>query len=275
MSRLSAVSRISSTFELLKQQGRKALAPFITAGDPSPEETPALMQVLARRGADLIELGVPFSDPMADGPAVQRANERALAQGVSLEGALDMVQAFRRSDSRTPVVLMGYLNPIESFGYPAFAAAAAAAGVDGALIVDMPPEEAMTLNELLRAAQVDQIFLAAPTTTEERAALIAERASGFLYYVAMKGVTGGKAADAAAAREQIEMIRRKSALPVAVGFGIRDAESAALMAECCDAVVIGSALVERIHSARVQQEDVLDSAGAFVAEVRAALDQAA
>ena len=275
MSRLSAVSRISSTFELLKRQGRKALAPFITAGDPSPEETPALMQVLARRGADLIELGVPFSDPMADGPAVQRANERALAQGVSLEGALDMVQAFRRSDSRTPVVLMGYLNPIESFGYPAFAAAAAAAGVDGALIVDMPPEEAMSLNELLRAAQVDQIFLAAPTTTEERAALIAERASGFLYYVAVKGVTGGKAADAAAAREQIEMIRRKSALPVAVGFGIRDAESAALMAECCDAVVIGSALVERIHRARVQQEDVLDSAGAFLAEVRAALDRAA
>ena len=275
MSRLSAVSRISSTFELLKRQGRKALAPFITAGDPSPEETPALMQVLARRGADLIELGVPFSDPMADGPAVQRANERALAQGVSLEGALDMVQAFRRSDSRTPVVLMGYLNPIESFGYPAFAAAAAAAGVDGALIVDMPPEEAMTLNELLRAAQVDQIFLAAPTTTEERAALIAERASGFLYYVAVKGVTGGKAADAAAARDQIEMIRRKSALPVAVGFGIRDAESAALMAECCDAVVIGSALVERIHRARVQQEDVLDSAGAFLAEVRAALDRAA
>ena len=186
-----------------------------------------------------------------------------------------MVQAFRRSDSRTPVVLMGYLNPIESFGYPAFAAAAAAAGVDGALIVDMPPEEAMTLNELLRAAQVDQIFLTSPTTTEERAALIAARASGFLYYVAVKGVTGGKEADAAAAREQIALLRRKSALPVAVGFGIRDAKSAALMAECCDAVVIGSALVERIHSARVQQEDVLDSAGAFVAEVRAALDQAA
>ena len=272
---MSAVGRISSTFELLKKQGRKALAPFITAGDPSPGETPALMQALARRGADLIELGVPFSDPMADGPAVQRANERALAQGVSLEGVLDMVQAFRRSDSRTPVVLMGYLNPIESFGYPAFAAAAAAAGVDGALIVDMPPEEAAPLNELLRAAQIDQIFLAAPTTTEERAALIAARASGFLYYVSVKGVTGGKEADAAAAREQIARLRRQSPLPVAVGFGIKDAKSAALMAECCDAVVIGSALVERIHSARAQREDVLDSAGAFVAEVRAALDQAA
>ena len=269
------MSRISSTFQALKQQNRKALIPFITAGDPSPQITLTIMQTLVHHGADLIELGVPFSDPMADGPVIQRANERALTQGISLSNVLEMVEQFRQSDTRTPVILMGYLNPVEAFGYEAFAGDAAAAGVDGVIIVDMPPEESALLNRYLRAGQIDQIFLITPTTTEQRIEIIAEIASGFLYYVSVKGTTGDKEANPVEVNEKLGLVRRKSDLPVAVGFGIKDAETAARVANYCDAVVIGSALVEKIHAAETVRGDISAHIGSFVAPVRRTLDKAA
>ena len=269
------MSRISSSFQALKQHSRKALVPFITAGDPCPQVTLTIMQSLVRHGADLIELGVPFSDPMADGPVIQRANERALTQGVSLTSVLQMVEQFRQSDTRTPVILMGYLNPIEIFGYEEFAREAAAAGVDGVIIVDMPPEEAVLLNRHLRARQVDQIFLVTPTTTEQRIEIIAGIASGFLYYVSVKGTTGGKGADPVKVNEKLHLLRRKTDLPLAVGFGIKDAETAARIADYCDAVVIGSALVETIHAAATAGRDIAAQAGSFIAPVRHTLDKAA
>ncbi len=269
------MSRISSTYQALKQHNRKALIPFITAGDPAPPVTLEIMHSLVRHGADLIELGVPFSDPMADGPVIQRANERALTQGVSLADVLQMVEQFRQSDIRTPVILMGYLNPIEIFGYEEFARNAAAAGVDGVIIVDMPPEEAVSLNRLLRASQIDQIFLVTPTTTEQRIKVIDGIASGFLYYVSVKGTTGGKGADPDEIKTRLRLLRSKTGLPLAVGFGIKDAETAARVAGYCDAVVIGSALVETIHAAATAGWDIADRAGSFVAPVRHTLDKAA
>lgn len=269
------MSRIAPTFQALKRRNRKALIPFITAGDPTPQATPAIMHALVRQGADLIELGVPFSDPMADGPAIQRANERALAHGVSLPRVLDLAAQFRRDDERTPVILMGYLNPVETFGCERFAAAAAAAGVDGVIIVDLPPEEAAPLNQQLRAAGVDQVFLVSPTTSRQRVEVIARIAAGFLYYVSVKGVTGGKEADPRQVRDRLRQVARQSNLPLAVGFGVKDAAAAARLADHCDAVVIGSALVERLHAAAAEQEDVPGQAGAFIAPVRRALDQAA
>ena len=269
------MSRISSTYQALKQHNRKALIPFITAGDPAPQVTLEIMQSLVRHGADLIELGVPFSDPMADGPVIQRANERALTQEISLLKVLQMVAQFRQSDTRTPVILMGYLNPIEVFGYEEFAENAASAGVDGVIIVDMPPEEAVLLNRHLRARQVDQIFLVTPTTTERRIEIIAGIASGFLYYVSVKGTTGGKGADPVKVNEKLRLLRRKTDLPLAVGFGIKDAETAARIADYCDAVVIGSALVETIHAAATSGRDIAAQAGSFIAPVRHTLDKAA
>ena len=269
------MSRISSTYQALKQQNRKALVTFVTAGDPDPQVTPDIMQTLVRHGADLIELGVPFSDPMADGPVIQRANERALEQGVALADVLEMVEQFRRQDSQTPVILMGYLNPVEIFGYEEFAAQAAAAGVDGVIIVDMPPEEAAALNRHLRARGIDQIFLVTPNTTERRIETIAGIASGFLYYVSVKGTTGGKQADALEVSEKLRLVRSKTALPVAVGFGIKDAGTAARLAGHCDAVVIGSALVETIHAAATAGADIAAEVGSFIAPVRYSLDKAA
>ena len=269
------MSRISSTYQILKQHNRTALIPFITAGDPSPQNTLEIMQTLVRHGADIIELGVPFSDPMADGPVIQRANERALKQGISLSGVLDMVEQFRQSDTHTPVILMGYLNPIEIFGYEQFAARAEAAGIDGVIIVDMPPEEAVSLNRHLRNRQIDQIFLVTPTTTERRIESIARIASGFLYYVSVKGTTGGKGADPAEVNDKLRLVRRKTDLPVAVGFGIKDAETAARIADYCDAVVIGSALVETIHAAATAGGDIAAQVGSFLAPVRHTLDKAA
>ena len=269
------MSRISSTYQTLKQHDRTALIPFITAGDPAPGNTLEIMQTLVRYGADIIELGVPFSDPMADGPVIQRANERALKQGVSLTGVLEIVEQFRQSDNRTPVILMGYLNPIEIFGYEEFASRAAAAGVDGVIIVDMPPEEAAPLNRYLRDREIDQIFLLTPTTTETRIERIAGVASGFLYYVSVKGTTGGKGADPAEVNDKLRLVRRKTELPVAVGFGIRDADTAARVAVHCDAVVIGSALVEAIHAAVTAGEDITARVGSFLEPVRHTLDKAA
>ena len=269
------MSRISSTYQALRQQNKKALVTFVTAGDPDPQVTPDIMQALVRHGADLVELGVPFSDPMADGPVIQRANERALDHGVALANVLEMVEQFRRLDSQTPVILMGYLNPVEIFGYEEFAAEAAAAGVDGVIIVDMPPEESAVLNRHLRARDIDQIFLVTPNTTERRIETIAGIASGFLYYVSVKGTTGGKQADALEVSEKLRLVRSKTDLPLAVGFGIRDAGTAARVADYCDAVVIGSALVETIHAAATAGADITAEAGSFIAPVRASLDKAA
>jgi len=262
------VSRIEARFRALREAGRTALVPYLTAGDPEPAVTVPLMHRLVEAGADLLELGVPFSDPMADGPVIQAACERALAHGVRLRDVLDMVARFRERDADTPVVLMGYLNPVEAMGYAAFAKRAASAGVDGVLTVDLPPEEAGELVAELRPRGLDPVFLAAPTTSEERARRIAEQARGFLYYVSLKGVTGAGHLDVAEVARRLEALRRAVRLPVGVGFGIRDPDSAARVARVADAVVVGSALVERL--ARGGGE----AAVGLLAALRAAVDEA-
>ncbi len=242
------MSRIESRLSALGNAGRKALIPFITAGDPEPQVTVPLLHELVAAGADLLEIGVPFSDPMADGPVIQRASERALAHGVTLHGVLDMVSAFRATDADTPVILMGYLNPIEAFGYEAFAKAAATAGVDGILTVDAPPEEATPLADALREVGLDPIFLLAPTSGPERIERICALASGFVYYVSFKGVTGSASLDLAGIAAKLEQIRAVTRLPIGVGFGISDAERAAAVAQVADAVIVGSALVRQIEA---------------------------
>jgi tryptophan synthase alpha chain len=240
------MSRIAGYFAQLKQEGRKALIPYVTAGDPAPVVTVPLMHAMVGAGADIIELGVPFSDPMADGPVITKAHERALTHNVSLRDVLGMVAEFRQSNTTTPVVLMGYLNPVEVMGYAAFARQAAAAGVDGILTVDLPPEEAEDLTRELRAVGIDPIYLLAPTTTPERIRLITDAASGYVYYVSLKGVTGAATLDIPEVARRLETIRTISHLPIGVGFGIKDAESAAAVAAHADGVVVGSALVGRI-----------------------------
>ena len=264
------MSRIASTFQRLRTQGRKALIPFVTAGDPAPGINVPLMQALVAAGADVIELGVPFSDPMADGPTIQRSSERALRQGTSLADILADVGAFRRIDKDTPVVLMGYANPLEAMGIERFADAAATSGVDGVLVVDYPPEEASPLARALEARGMDIIFLIAPTTTEARMREIAAAARGYLYYVSLKGVTGALHLDVAEVRAKLERLRRFTRLPIGVGFGIRDGTAARAMAEVADAVVIGSALVERIE--RAGASGAAQAAGEFLREIRAAMD---
>jgi tryptophan synthase alpha chain len=266
------VSRIGACFARLREEGRKALIPFITAGDPAPELTVPLMHALVGAGADLVELGVPFSDPMADGPVIQRASERALARGVTLKDVLAMVRQFRLEDPRTPVVLMGYLNPIEVMGYAAFARAAAEAGVDGALTVDLPPEEAGEVVGALRQAAVDPIFLLAPTSPPERIRLICEHASGFVYYVSLKGVTGAASLDVAEVGRKLEAIRACTDLPLGVGFGIRDPESAARVARVSDAVVVGSALVRRVEELVQTPDRIPTEVGRLLSEMRRAMD---
>jgi len=223
------MSRITATFNDLRAQGRTALIPFVTAGDPQKDVTVPLMQTLVANGADIIELGVPFSDPMADGPVIQRASERALAHHTSLHDVLDMVRAFRETDSETPVVLMGYLNPIEVMGYAAFAKSAAEAGVDGVLTVDIPPEEGHDFLVALREQAIDPIYLLAPTSTAERIRKITNSASGFVYYVSLKGVTGASNLDVKAVSDKLAEIRATTDMPVGVGFGIKDAETARRM----------------------------------------------
>jgi tryptophan synthase alpha chain len=265
------MSRISAKFAALQSQNRKALIPFITAGDPEPGQTLPLMRALVDGGADIIELGVPFSDPMADGPTIQRASERALAYGVSLRIVLGMVHEFRKTDATTPVVLMGYANPIEAYGAEAFARDAKAAGVDGALIVDYPPEECALFAELLRAQGLDPIFLLAPTTVEARFAEVAKLGSGYIYYVSLKGVTGSAAIDIDEVARRIPAIRAKVGMPVGVGFGIRDAASAARIAGVADAVVIGSKIIETIEQSPAGEAPA--RVAAFLREVRAAMDK--
>ena len=265
------MSRIAATFDTLKAQGRKALIPFVTAGDPHPGATVDLLLAMAEAGADVIELGVPFSDPMADGPVIQRAGERALKHGIGLRQVLAYVREFRARNDRTPLVLMGYANPVERYGLDAFVADAKAAGVDGILIVDYPPEECEEFAARLRAADMDAIFLLAPTSTEARMAQVGKLASGYVYYVSLKGVTGAGHLDTEEVAEMVPRIRRHVSTPVGVGFGIRDGATARAVAEVSDAVVIGSKLVELLE--RQPADNVASTGAAFIREIRAALDK--
>lgn len=267
------MSRIAARFEQLRGRGRTALIPFVTAGDPDPEVTVPLMHAMVAAGSDLIELGVPFSDPIADGPVIQRATERALAKGVSLGDVLAMVRSFRAQDPDTPVVLMGYLNPIEVMGYEDFAAAAREAGVDGALVVDVPPEEGHGLVGALRAQGLDLVYLLAPTSTQQRIALIGGVASGFVYYVSVKGVTGAGHLDLDSVAEKVAAIKAQIPLPVGVGFGIKDAETAARVASLADAVIVGSAIVGRIEELAQTPERIPAVVGDFLNGLRDAIDR--
>ena len=266
------MSRIKQRFSELKQQGRKALIPYITAGDPAPEHTVGLMHALVEAGADIIELGVPFSDPMADGPVIQKACERALKHGTRLVDLFEMVKTFRQTDSTTPIVLMGYLNPIERIGYEAFADQAANVGVDGVLIVDMPPEEAEEIGPLLKARQLDAIFLVAPTTSRERAATICAHGEGYLYYVSLKGVTGAATLNADDVAEHLAPLRDMTELPLCVGFGIRDGVTAAEVSKVADGVIVGSALVSRIAASVESPETIAGQLKSVLGEMRTAMD---
>jgi len=266
------VSRIEGTFVALREKAQCALVPFVTAGDPQPSVTVPLMHALVGAGANILELGVPFSDPMADGPVIQRASERALAQGMTLERVLAMVAEFRRDDTTTPVVLMGYLNPFEVAGYEPFAKAAAAAGVDGVLTVDLPPEEAGAFRDALRSRDIDLIFLLAPNSDEERMARICAQASGFVYYVSLKGVTGAAHLDLADVEARVQRIKAITDLPVGVGFGIRDGKSAAGVARVSDAVVVGSALINKMEASMDTPSRIPDEVAALVASMRRAMD---
>jgi tryptophan synthase alpha chain len=266
------MSRITDVFQALRAQRKAALIPFITAGDPHPADTPALLHALVAGGADMIELGVPFSDPMADGPTIQRASERALAQGVCLRAVIDMVNAFRQTNTRTPIVLMGYTNPIEAFGYEAFIRAAQAAQVDGVLTVDTPPEEASPWAEQLKTAGIDPIFLLAPTSTPQRMDDVARLGSGYIYYVALKGVTGAAHLDLHTLAQRIPTVREHTGLPIGIGFGIRDAQTAAHIAHMADAVVIGSRIIEEIETAPPQER--ITRVCALVRSIREAMDSA-
>ena len=272
------MSRINATFAALKAQNRKALIPFVTAGFPYADITPELMHGMVAAGADVIELGVPFSDPSADGPVIQKAGDKALAFGVGLVQVLAMVRDFRTQDNTTPVVLMGYANPIERYdqlhsktaGDNAFARDAATAGVDGVLVVDYPPEECVTFASALKAHGLDLIFLLAPTSTDERMQQIAALASGYVYYVSLKGVTGSGTLDTAAVEAMLPRIRQHVHVPVGVGFGIRDAATARAISRVADAVVIGSKIIQLIDPQ--PRDQVVPVASAFLRDIRAALD---
>ena len=264
------MSRIAPTFAALQASGRKALIPYITSGDPFADATIDIMLAMAEAGADVIELGVPFSDPMADGPVIQKAGERALARGIGMPQVLDFVRGFRLKNDRTPVVLMGYANPIERYGVERFVADAKAAGVDGVLVVDYPPEECEAFAATLKSNGIDPIFLLAPTSTEARMQHVGRIASGYVYYVSLKGVTGAGHLDTAAVAAMIPRIKTFVKLPVGVGFGIRDAKTAQAVAAVSDAVVIGTALVQLLETRT--RDNVAAAAGEFIAEIRKALD---
>lgn len=267
------MSRIAERFAALKASGRKALIPYIVAGDSAPHITVPALHAMVEAGADILELGVPFSDPMADGPVITKAHERALRHNVSLRDVLAMVREFRSRDTRTPVVLMGYLNPVEVMGYVAFAEAAAAAGVDGVLTVDLPPEEAEPLTAELHARGLDPIYLLAPTTSPERIRLITSAASGYVYYVSLKGVTGAATLDIPQVAKRIEAIRAVSDLPIGVGFGIKDAASAAAVAAHADGVVVGSVLVDAMGRLQDDAAAIPAALGALLRDMRQAMDR--
>ena len=269
------MSRLATRFGELRAARRAGLVIFVTAGDPHPDQTIELMHALVAAGADVLELGVPFSDPMADGPVIQRASERALAQGMDLRRVLDQVRAFRQTDTTTPVVLMGYLNPIEQMGVERFADAAAAAGVDGALTVDLPFDEEPAHADALRSAGLDSIFLLAPTSGPERARAVAAQASGFLYYVSVRGVTGAGKVDLADVEAQVQALTQHTVLPVGVGFGVRTPQAAAQIAGFADAVVVGSAVIEQIEAATAagtSGPDALRGAVELVRALRAGIE---
>lgn len=266
------MSRIAGTFKNLQAQKKKALIPFVTAGDPAPAITVPIMHALVSAGADILELGVPFSDPMADGPTIQRSSERALKHNVGLKDVIGYVREFRNSNSTTPVVLMGYANPIEAMGYEKFADMAQAAGVDGVLVVDYPPEESKALVELLKSRGIDSIFLLSPTSEASRIEQVGRLATGYIYYVSLKGVTGAAHLDLEDVASRLPLIRSHIKLPIGVGFGIRDADTAKAVASVADAVVIGSRLVQEIESAGPDR--VLGNLSALVGGIRRAMDGA-
>lgn len=269
------MSRIEGCFNALKEQGRKALIPYIVAGDPSQELTVPLMHKLVEQGADILEIGVPFSDPMAEGPTIQLGHERALANKTGLRHILAMVKNFRESNATTPVVLMGYANPVEYMGYETFAKAASEAGVDGVLTVDIPPEEAIALDAELKKVGLDNIFLIAPTTDEARIQQIVEVARGFVYFVSLKGVTGAGHLDVESVQQKLAQIKAKTDLPIGVGFGIKDNESATAVAKLAEGVVVGSALVDSIFKESQQTQDaetLLNNSTQLIAGMRQAID---
>ena len=267
------MSRIAATFSKLQQQGKKALIPFVTAGDPSPALSVPLMHAMVKAGADIIELGIPFSDPMADGPAIQRSSERAIKQGVGVKNVLSYVAEFRKTDNTTPVVLMGYANPIEHMGYESFAIAARASGGDGVLVVDYPPEEGGDLFKHLSAQELDPIFLLAPTSSDARIAAVGKLARGYVYYVSLKGVTGAANIDLTEVSAKLPKIRAAANIPVGVGFGIRDAATAKAVAAIADAVVIGSRIIQEIESSSAG--NVLENVSKLLSGIRSAMDSTA
>jgi tryptophan synthase alpha chain len=264
------MSRIQTVFSSLKAQGKTALIPYITAGDPHPKHTVALLHTLVKHGADMIELGVPFSDPMADGPVIQRASERALAHKVGLTHVLEMVRTFRETDQKTPIILMGYANPIEIIGPVKFAERAKAADIDGVITVDYPPEECVEFVAELRNRDIDPVFLLSPTTEPKRVELIVNQASGFVYYVSLKGVTGAANLDIQEVTSRVKSIREQTDLPVGVGFGIRDAATAKATAAIGDAVVVCSRLVQLIESST--EAHLMQNVAELMDELKAAVD---
>lgn len=266
------MSRIKATFAQLQSKGQKALIPYVTAGDPHPDHTVEIMHNLVKNGADMIELGIPFSDPMADGPVIQRAIERALAHKVGLQDVLEMVKTFRAKDQKTPIILMGYANPIEAIGLQKFADLAKAADVDGVITVDYPPEECEDFVKVLREREIDPVFLLAPTTEPKRVELIVNQASGFVYYVSLKGVTGAANLDVAEVANRVAEIRAKTDLPIGVGFGIRDAATAKAMAEVADGVVVGSRIVKAIETS--DEETLLTNIAALMVTLKTAVLEA-
>lgn len=267
------MSRISQRLSEAKSSGKKVLVAYIVNGDPHPDATLPCMYEMVAKGVDIIELGVPFSDPMAEGPVIQKGHERALAHNTSLKSTLEIVKQFRKTNNVTPIVLMGYANPVERFGYKAFATAAAEAGVDGLLTVDLPPEEVAVLKQALDAVGLDNIFLLAPTTTVERARKIAQHATGFLYYVSLKGVTGAGHLDVAAVKAKLNEFGQLTSLPLCVGFGIKDPVTAKAVAQLADGVVIGSVLVEKMGSMEGQTSAHIASAvGDIISSIRSAID---
>ncbi|AJQ94990.1 tryptophan synthase subunit alpha [Gynuella sunshinyii] len=268
------MKRIESTFGRLQEQGRQALIPFITCGDPRPEVTLPLMHGLVEQGADILELGIPFSDPMADGPAIQLANERSLSHGTGLKDVLSIVREFRDTNTNTPVVLMGYMNPIEFMGYENFAFQAQQAGVDGLITVDLPPEECDVLLPILSDHQIDPVFLLTPTTSKERAARILSYCSGYVYYVSLKGVTGSNRLDVADVAEKVAAIKALTDLPVAVGFGIKDPESAQAVARVADGAVVGSVLVNKVGELQNSEtREIVTQVAGIIGQMRTAMDQ--
>ncbi len=265
-------SRLSNYFATLKLQNKKALIPYVTAGDSNPSITVPLMHRMVESGADVIELGIPFSDPMADGPTIQLACERALLHHTSLHDVLDMVREFRQSNNETPIVLMGYLNPVEAYGYDTFAKDAVEAGVDGVLTVDLPPEESNQLVKVLQQQNIDPIFLLSPTTTDERIKMITHAGSGYLYYVSLKGVTGSSALNVAEVADKVATIKSQTDLPVGVGFGIKDAESAAAVSAVSDGVIVGSAIVKIIEDNVDDTDTILNQIGSLLSSMRTAMD---